>query len=65
MSSFTMIIHQIWSCHVTLDANLEKFLFFAKFKLIFMKSYQILGKLAQQQKKLQAEIKTRGAYRVK
>ena len=27
MSSFTMTTHRIWSCHVTLGANLETFYF--------------------------------------
>ena len=50
MSSFTMTAHQIWSCHMTLAANFENFYFPPNSILNFRKSYQIWGKLAQEQK---------------
>ena len=52
---FTKTTHQIWSCHVTLASNSENFYFSPNSVLIFRKSYQIWGKLAQEQKKLQAK----------
>ena len=71
MSSFTITTHQIWSCHVTLATNFESFL--PNSILYFRKSYQIWGKLAQEEK-LQAKNQNSGwrtpsrplsAYRVK
>ena len=47
---FTMTTHQIWSCHVTLASNSKIFYFSPNFILNFRKSYQIWGKLAQEQK---------------
>ena len=47
---FTKTTHQIWSCHVTLASNSENFYFSADSVLNFGKSYQIWGKLAQEQK---------------
>ena len=40
MSNFTMVTHQIWSCHVTLAAKLQKIYF----SLIL---YYILGKVTK------------------
>ena len=56
----TKTTHQILSCHLTLASNLENFYFFPNFVLNFGKSYQIWGKLAQEQKTLQAENKLGG-----
>ena len=47
---FTMTTHQIWSCHVTLASNSEIFYFLPNSILNFRTSYQIWGKLAQEQK---------------
>ena len=52
---FTKTTHQIWSCHVTLASNSENFYFWPNSVSNFRKSYQIWGKLAQEQKKLQAK----------
>ena len=38
---FMMPNHQIWSCHVTHKANLEKFLCFPKSAFNIRKSYKI------------------------
>ena len=46
MSTFTMTIHQVWSCHVALSANFENyenFYFSPNSILNFRKSYQIWG----------------------
>ena len=50
MSNLPKTTHQIWSCHVTLASNSENFYFSTNSVLKFRKSYQILGKLAQEQK---------------
>ena len=47
---FTMTTHQIWSYHVTLVSNSEIFYFSPNSILNFRKSYQILWKLAHEQK---------------
>ena len=47
---FTKMTHQIWSCHVTLASNSENSYFSPDFVLNVKKSYQIWGKLAQEQK---------------
>ena len=47
---FTKTAHQIWSCHVTLASNSENFYLSPNFVSNFRKSYQIWGKLAQEQK---------------
>ena len=47
---FIKITHQIWSCLVTLASNSENFYFSPNSVLNFGKSYQIWGKLAQEQK---------------
>ena len=47
---FTMITQLIWSCHVTLASNSKHFYFLPNSILNFRKSYQIWGKLAQEQK---------------
>ena len=47
---FTKTTHQIWSCHVTLVSNSKNFYFLPDSVLNFRKSYQIWGKLAQEQK---------------
>ena len=47
---FTKTTHQIWSCHVTLASNFEKFYFSPDSVLNFGKSYQIWGNLAEEQK---------------
>ena len=46
---FTKNTHQIWSCHVTLASNSENFYFSSDSVLNFRKSYQIWGKLAEEQ----------------
>ena len=38
--SFTMLAHQIWSCHVTQDANFEKFLFYPNSTLNIRKTHK-------------------------
>ena len=48
---FTKTTHQIWSCHVTLASNCEKFYLLPNFMLNFRKCYQIWGKLSQEQKR--------------
>ena len=48
--NFTKTTHQIWSCHVILASNFENFYFLPNYVLNFRKSYQIWGKLAQEQK---------------
>ena len=48
---FTKTTHQIWSCHVTLASNSENVYFLPDSVLNFRKSYQIWGKLAQEQKR--------------
>ena len=47
---FTKTTHQIWSCHVTLASNSGNFYFSPNSVLNCRKSYQIWGKLAQEQK---------------
>ena len=47
---FNKTANQIWSCHVTLASNSENFYFLPYSILNFRKSYQIWGKLAQEQK---------------
>ena len=47
---FTKTTHQMWSCHVTLASNSENFYFLPYSVLNFRKSYQIWGKLGQEQK---------------
>ena len=47
---FSKTTHQIWSCHVTLASNSKNFYFSPDSVLNFRKSYQIWGKLAQEQK---------------
>ena len=48
--NFNKTTHQIWSFHVTLVSNLKNFYFWPNFVLNFRRSYQIFGKLAQEQK---------------
>ena len=47
---FTKTTHQTWSCHVTLASNSKNFYVLPNSVLNFRKSYQIWGKLAQEQK---------------
>ena len=47
---FNETTHQIWSCHVILASNSQNFYFLPNSILNFRKSYQILGKLVQEQK---------------
>ena len=54
---FTMTTHQIWSCHVTLASNSEKFYFSPNSILKFRKSFQILGEIGSRTKKIQAKNK--------
>ena len=69
---FTKTTHQIWSCHVTLDSNSEHFYFLPNSILNFRKGYQILGKLAKEQKRYRQKTNWRvekppppSAYRAK
>ena len=48
---FTKTTHQIWSCHVTLASNSKKFYFSTDSVLNVRKSYQMWGKVAQEQKR--------------
>ena len=41
---FMMPAHQIWSCHVTQEANFENFLFFPNSAFNIRKSYKISGR---------------------
>ena len=41
LAFFTMPAHQIWSCHVTQEANFEKFLFCPNSAFNIRKSYKI------------------------
>ena len=41
LAFFTMPAHQIWSCHVTQDANFEKFLFCPNSTFNIRKSHKI------------------------
>ena len=54
---FTMITHQIWSCHVTLASNSENFHFFAWFYIKFYETLPNLGEFGSITKTLQAKIK--------
>ena len=54
---FTMTTHQIWSCHVTLDTNVEIFYFSPNSILNFRKCYQIWEKLAKEQKRYRQTTK--------
>ena len=47
---FTKTTHQIWSCHVTVASNSESVYLLPNSILNFRKSYQIWGKMAQEQK---------------
>ena len=47
---FAMTTHQIWSCQVTLASNSENFYFSPNSVSNFWESYQVWGKLAQEQK---------------
>ena len=69
---FTKTTHQIWSCHVTLASNSKNFYFSPDSVLNFRKSYQIWGRLAQEQKGYRQKNKLGGGkhpplsdYRVK
>ena len=66
---FTITTYQIRSRHATLVYNSEKFYFSPNSILDFKKSYQIWGKLAQQQKSYRQKQTGGGkhpsAYRVK
>ena len=47
LAFFTMLALQIWSCHVTQEANFEKILFFSNSAFNIRKSYKISnGKLS-------------------
>ena len=59
MSSFTMTTLQIWSCHVTLTANLENFYFWSNSILNFRKVTKFEGNWLKNEK-LKARNKTRG-----
>ena len=48
---FSKTTRQIWSCYVTPASNSENFHFSPNSVLKFRKSYQIRGKLAQEQKR--------------
>ena len=48
---FTKTTHQIWSCHVSLASNFENCYFSPHSVLNFRESYQIWGKLAEEQKR--------------
>ena len=39
----TMLAHQIWSCHVTQEANFDNFLIFPSSTFNIGKSHKILG----------------------
>ena len=41
LAFFTMPTHQIWSCHVTQEANFKIFLFFPNFTFNIKKSHKI------------------------
>ena len=56
MSSFTMTTHQIWSCHVTLAANVENFYFLPNSVLTFRKVTKFGGNWLKN-KNLQAKTK--------
>ena len=69
---FTKTTNQIWSCHVTLASNSENFYFSPDSILNFRKSYQIWGRLAQEQKSYRQKtnwgrktLPPPNAYRVK
>ena len=53
---FTITTHQIWSCYVTLASNSENFYFSPNSILNFKESYQIWGKLAQEQNSYRQKI---------
>ena len=53
---FTKTNHQIWSCHVTLASNSENFYLLLNSILNFRESYQIWGKLAQEQKSYRQKL---------
>ena len=59
---FTTTTHQIWSCHVNLASNSEKFYFFPNSILNFRKSYQILGEIGSRTKTLQAKTNWGGKH---
>ena len=58
--NFTKNTHQMWSCHVTLASNFEKFHVLPNSLLNFRKNYQIWGKLAQEQKSYKQKNKLGG-----
>ena len=49
--NFAKTTQQIWSCHVILAWNFANSYFLSNFISNFGKSYQLWGKLAQEQKK--------------
>ena len=59
MSNFTITTQQIWSCHVAL-AKVENFYFSPSSALNFRKRYQILGKVAREQKSYRQKAKLVG-----
>ena len=70
---FTKTTHQIWSFHVILASNSEKFSFSPNSVSNFRKSYLIWGKLAQEEKSYRQKtnfgvgtpLPSPSAYRVK
>ena len=61
---FTKTTHQIWSCHVTLVSNSEIFYFSPNSIVNFRKSYQIWGKLAQEQNSYRQKTNWGGGKRL-
>ena len=57
---FLMPAHQIWSCHVTQEANFEKFLFFPTSAFNIRKSYKIYRRRALYFRSYQLKTSRRG-----
>ena len=57
---FTMPALQIWPCHVTQEANFEKFLFFSNSAFNIRKSYKISSRKAPYFRSYQPKTLTGG-----
>ena len=60
---FMMPAHQIWSCHVTQEANFEKFLFYPNSTFNIRKSRKISSGKALYFRSYQAKTSRRGGWK--
>ena len=65
LAFLTMPTHQIWSCHVTQEANFENFLFFPNSTFNIKKSHKISSGKALYFKSCQQKTHPPSAFRIK